>query len=114
MRSDCERLQDILEAIERINRYTVEGAAAFEENELVQNWVVSHIRIIGEASYGLTQRLKAAHPEVPWAKIIGMRHILVHSYFQIDVEIVRNVLVNDLPLLKTQIGAILKGIQESA
>jgi uncharacterized protein with HEPN domain len=43
-----------------------------------------------------------------------MRHILVHSYFQIDVEIVRNVLVNDLPLLKTQIGPILKGIQESA
>ena len=49
MRSEHERLLDILEAIERIEKYAEEGKAAFEVNELIQTWIVHHITIIGEA-----------------------------------------------------------------
>ncbi|MCY3021360.1 MAG: DUF86 domain-containing protein [Planctomycetota bacterium] len=108
MRSDRERLLDILEAaIKRIRRYTAEGRAAFDRDELVQNWVVSHIQRIGEACWGLSQDLKSRHPEVPWGDIVGMRHILVHNYFEVDLDAVAAVLEKDLPILKPRIEAIL-------
>jgi len=112
MRDDRERLRDILEAIERIERYTGVRTEAFENNELIQNWVVSHIQIIGEASNHLSQKLCTEHPEVPWSSIIGMRHVLVHSYFDIDLDAVRQVVERDLPILKPQIEAILEELEK--
>jgi uncharacterized protein with HEPN domain len=49
MRSDTERLRDILEAIDRIEKYSVCGREAFERDDLIQNWMVHHLQIIGEA-----------------------------------------------------------------
>jgi uncharacterized protein with HEPN domain len=73
MRDDRERLKDILEAIERINRYAAGGPTAFEHNELIQNWVVSHIQIVGEAANHLSQKLRSQYAEVPWSKIYTQR-----------------------------------------
>ena len=114
MRDDRERLRDILEAIERIEWYTGGRTEAFENNELIQNWVVSHIQIIGEASNHLSQELRTDHPEVPWSSIIGMRHVLVHSYFDIDRDAVRQVVEHDLPILKPQIETILGKLEEES
>jgi len=50
MRDARERLKDMLEAIERIERYAVKGRDAFEREELIQNWFVHHLLIIGEAA----------------------------------------------------------------
>lgn len=112
MRDDSERLRDILEAISRIERYAGTGTAAFENNELIQNWVIHHIQIIGEASNKLSESLQKRNPQVPWSKIIGMRHILVHNYFDIDLEVVKAALETDLPALKPQIEALLKQFEE--
>jgi uncharacterized protein with HEPN domain len=49
MRDESERLRDILEAIERVEKYAARGRAAFDEDELVQTWMVHHIEVIGEA-----------------------------------------------------------------
>lgn len=46
------------------------------------------MQIIGEAARALSSDLKDQHPEMPWSKIIGMRNILVHDYFGIDVDVV--------------------------
>ena len=54
MRSERERLLDILEAIERIEKYVAEGKSAFEEDELIQNWMVNHITVIGEPCRSLS------------------------------------------------------------
>lgn len=108
MRSDRERLLDVLEAVEKINKYAANGRADLINNELVQNWVVSHIQHIGEACSKVSPGLQARHPEVPWSKIIGMRHVLVHNYFEIDLEIVAQVIEVDLPALQPRIEAILK------
>ncbi|OGW89400.1 MAG: nucleotidyltransferase [Omnitrophica bacterium RIFCSPLOWO2_01_FULL_50_24] len=108
MRDDRERLQDILEAIERIERYSAKGRKAFESDELVQNWIVRHLQIIGEATRSLSLDLREKHPDISWSKIIGMRNILVHDYFGIDVDVVWSAVERDLPELKRKITALLK------
>ncbi|NKB71057.1 MAG: DUF86 domain-containing protein [Candidatus Latescibacteria bacterium] len=107
MRDETERLRDMLEAIERIERYTTGGIAALENNELIQTWTLHHLQIIGEACSRLDPEFRRRHAAVEWTKIIGMRNILVHHYFAIDLDIVKAVLEKDLPLLKSQIQTIL-------
>ncbi len=107
MRDDRERLFDILEAIERIDKYASKGRPAFEDDELIQTWVLHHLQLIGEATRVLSTEVKQRHPEAPWAQIAGMRNILVHEYFGIDASAVWNVVEGDLPALKQQIEAIL-------
>ena len=76
MRDPRERLRDILDAIGHIERYTKRGRDAFEHDELIQSWVVRHLQIIGEAARALPEDVHRLAPEIPWAKMIGIRHIL--------------------------------------
>jgi len=100
MRDDRERLLDIVEAIERIEKYASEGRAAFEESELIQTWILHHLQLIGEAVRALSDETRSMTDAIDWSKVIGMRNILVHSYFSIDPEIVWAVIENDLDDLK--------------
>jgi uncharacterized protein with HEPN domain len=108
MRSDRERLADILEAIEKIDRYVSRGRQAFESDEMFQAWVVRNLQIMGEAANRISTETITRFPEIPWGKMIGMRHVLVHGYFEIDQDIVWSVVENDLPSLKMQIQTALK------
>ena len=112
MRNDRAYLEDILEAINRIEKYTAQGREAFDREELIQNWVVHHIQIIGEATGKISEELKAKHPEVPWPVIKAMRNVLVHFYFGVNLEKVWKATTDDLPLLKTQIERILATLPE--
>jgi uncharacterized protein with HEPN domain len=111
MRDPQERLRDILEAIDYIERYAIQGREAFERDELIQNWMVRHLQIIGEAARALPQDMQNRVSDVPWSKIIGMRHILVHDYFRIDTEIVWDVVERDLPVLKRSLQALLDELE---
>ena len=108
MRKDRERLLDIVEAIERIDKYAARGREAFQQEELIQNWTVHHLQIIGEASRGLSDDFTRQRSEVPWAKMVGMRNILVHRYFGIDLQAVWSVVEADLPVLRSKIVSILR------
>lgn len=88
MRDDRERLLDIVEAIERIEKYAARGRRVFDEDELIQTWVLHHLRIIGEAVRALSIDTTSDSEDIEWSKIIGMRNILVHNYFSIDTDIV--------------------------
>jgi uncharacterized protein with HEPN domain len=114
VRDDRERLLDVVEAIERIERHTTEGRVAFDQSELIQNWIVHHLQIIGEACRALSPKVRDRHPEVPWLRIIGMRHILVHKYFEIDGDLIWSVVVTDLPALKRDIEAIARTLPPQA
>jgi uncharacterized protein with HEPN domain len=107
MRDDRERLLDILEAIERIEKYTAQGRDVFDEDELIQTWVLHHLQIIGEAVRALSPTTTSNAEDLEWSKIIGMRNILVHNYFSIDKDIVWAVIENDLHVLKSKIQAFL-------
>lgn len=107
MRDTKERIQDMLEAIQRINKYAVRGKVAFSSDELIQTYVVHNLQILGEAAFKIPQKDRQENNQIPWVKIMGMRHILVHDYFQIDLEIVWNVVELDLPLLQQQLELML-------
>jgi uncharacterized protein with HEPN domain len=111
MRDPKGRLQDILEAIEHIERYAAYGREEFERSELIQSWFIRHLQIIGEAARALPSEVKEKATSVPWLKIVGMRHILVHGYFEIDTEVVWNVVDRDLPELKREILNILRNLE---
>ena len=103
MRSDRERLLDMLEAIEAVNKYAAKGRAAFDSDELIQTWIIHHLMLFGEAAAGLSDAFCDKHPDVPWSKIVGMRNVLIHAYFTIDNEIVWSVVQDELPMLEQQI-----------
>ncbi len=107
MRDDRERLLDILEAIERIEKYAARGRTVFEEDELIQTWVLHHLQIIGEAVRALSPATTTNSDNIEWSKIVGMRNILVHNYFSIDTDIVWAVIENDLQILKAKIQTFL-------
>lgn len=111
MRDDRSRLLDVIEAIERIERYAARGREAFDRDELLQTWAVHHIQIVGEAVRKLSDALRAAHPEIPWAEIIGMRNIVVHDYFGVDTDEVWAAVERDLPELKRKIQTILREVR---
>jgi uncharacterized protein with HEPN domain len=73
MRNPKERLKDILDAIAKIERYAARGREAFEQEELIQTWVLYHIQLIGEVAAQLGKAFHQAHPEIPWAQIVAMR-----------------------------------------
>jgi len=108
MRADRERLLDILEVIEPIEEYAARGEEAFRDDELIQNWMTSHIQVIGEAARSLSQEIRDRDRDIPWSLIIGMRHILVHHYFTIDLDRVWRVVHSDLPTLKPLIIGLLE------
>jgi uncharacterized protein with HEPN domain len=107
VRDDRVRLGDILEAIERIDKYAGQGREALHDDELIQTWVVHHLMIIGEACRALSPEFRAAHPEDVWALAGGLRNVIVHEYFGIDLEIVWGVIERDLPVLKNVVAEIL-------
>jgi uncharacterized protein with HEPN domain len=113
VRDDSQRVEDILEAILRIERYSEAGREEFLRNELIQTWFVHYIQLIGEAVRSLSDATRQLQPEVPWNQIVGMRHILVHQYFGVDLDLVWNVIINDLPTLKTAIQTLATQIPRS-
>lgn len=65
--------------------------------------VVKNIEIIGEAANMLSPDFISLHTETPWKMVKGMRNYIVHEYFQIDDEVVWDVVTNNLPELREQV-----------
>jgi uncharacterized protein with HEPN domain len=104
VRSDADRLADILDAIQRMRRHVTAGDRhRFEQDEVLQNPVLRWFEIIGEASRGLTDQFRREHKEVPWREIIDMRDRVTHGYLDIHLDVVWNTIMKDLPALEQAI-----------
>lgn len=112
MRDDRERLRDIDEAIEKIEKYVSIGYQAFIEDERTQVWIIHHLQVIGEASNHLSDELTEQNQDIPWADIVGLRNILVHQYFGIDLRQVWETAELDMPILKSKVREILQEIND--
>jgi uncharacterized protein with HEPN domain len=106
MRSDADRVSDILEAIDKVKARTPDTENDFQRDELVQVWVIHYLQRIGEAARALSPALKKRYPEVPWAEIIALRNLLVHEYFGLNMQQVWTMTQRDLTALEEQIRQI--------
>lgn len=110
MRSDKERLSDVLDAAEKIRQRVAHGRDHFEADEDVQFAVVHLIEIVGEAVTHVSSDLRASHPEIPWRAVAGMRNRVVHGYFDIDHSLVWNAAEHEVPALAAKVRAVLEGL----
>lgn len=101
-----ERLLDIQETITNITKYTSQGRKRFDEDELVQNWVILHLEMIGEMARAIPQDFTDQHPEIAWERFSGMPNI-IHHYFEIDQNRIWQAVEQGLPVLKAAIETIL-------
>ena len=74
---------------------------------MLQYAVVKCFEIIGEAAYWTTNELRKNHSEVDWKNVISFRHVLVHDYFKIKIDVVWNTVKIDIPVLKKQIQKVI-------
>ena len=101
---DINRLSHIIEAIDNLFEFT-KGISfdGYKGNKILRFAVIKNLEIIGEAAYLLTNEFKEKHPEVEWKVIIGMRHVLVHGYYQISDEMVWATIQTELLPLKEKV-----------
>lgn len=102
-------LKDILLAIDKIEEYI--GNFSFEElvkEKMRVDAVVRNLEIIGEAVKHIPNDIKKRYQFVDWKKISGLRDILIHEYFGVDLEILWDIVKNKLPALKENINRILE------
>ena len=99
-------------AINQIEEFTKElNFEQFVANKLCLYAVVYHIQIIGEATYKLTKEYRAKHSNMPWKMMEGMRHVLVHDYYNIKPQIVWGVVKKDIPSIKPLLQHLLNESQ---
>jgi uncharacterized protein with HEPN domain len=105
-------LKDILEAIDRIQRYVgTMSQTEFLENTEKQDAVVRNLEIIGEAVRSVPTNIRKTHKQIDWSQIAGMRDKLIHHYFGVNWEILWDVVQRKLPTLKANVEQILLGEQ---
>lgn len=98
-RSDTERLEDIRAAIARCIAYRDHLDSA-ELGSMAYDAVLRNLAVVGEAVKALPDDFKQDHGDTPWTSIAGLRNVVVHEYFRVDPDMIRDIVDNQLaPLL---------------
>lgn len=98
------RIEDIIDAINKIERYT--SGLDYEKwlnDEKTIDAVIRNIEIIGEAASHLPPEIQNEFKEIPWRMMKGIRNVLAHEYFGVDLDIIWKTIKDDLPKLKKQL-----------
>ncbi len=109
---DKVRLLHIVDAVNEIENY-IDGVDLdhFVKNSMMFNASLRQLEIIGEASNRLSEKILLDNPEIPWARIIGLRNLVIHEYFGIDDFTIWNIIKINLPDLKEKIIIVLENIE---
>ena len=104
-RSDVERAADILDAAQELADAVTVGHDDFVASPLRVRAAERLLEIIGEASNQLSDKFRAAHPDVPWSDIVALRVLLAHHYHRVDVEQVWSIATSSVPDLVRHLDA---------
>jgi uncharacterized protein with HEPN domain len=108
LKSDDIRLRHILDAArEAVAFICGHSREDLDKNRMLNLSLVRLLEIIGEASRGISEEFRAAHPEIVWKKMAGMRDWLIHGYFDVNLDIVWETVAEDLPPLIVQLEKVL-------
>ena len=100
-------LEHILESIKDIEKYTKgQTKIKFAKAKMRQDAVIRKIEIIGEAVKNLSYHFRKKHPKIAWGDIAGMRDMLIHEYFGVNINVVWKTVREDIPMLKKQITEV--------
>lgn len=106
-------LRDIKEAIEKIKKYTKDiNFEQFSTDDEKIDAVVRNLEIIGEAVKHIPKNIKQKHKSINWEDIVGMRNIITHEYFGVDLEIIWKTITEKLPKLKNKTEEILNELSK--
>ena len=105
-RDESLLMGDILEAIERIEEYTAGYSKEdFFRDRKTIDAVIRNLEIIGEACGQVPEPIRAEYPLIPWKRIVGVRNIVIHHYFGVDLETVWFIITQQLPELQSLLAA---------
>lgn len=105
------RLRHMLDAVVEALEFT-EGKKREDltENRMLILALIRLLEIVGEAATGVSDEFRKMHSSLPWKQMIGMRNRLIHGYFDMDLDILWQTIVSDLPALREKLEAILEGM----
>jgi len=108
-------IQDMLEAIEKIERYTesIEDLEDFKEKDIVVDAVLRNLEIIGEAAGNISKEIRSKYSEIPWNRVVGLRNVVIHGYFVVDLEIIWVIIKEQLPELKEVLLKMMEELEKS-
>lgn len=104
MRDDEARVIDILETCDQLIEHVAGDHDRFRADPVLQAATQRWLEILGEAATNLSDEFKATHPDVAWRELVGMRTILAHGYFHVDLDVVWTAVTRDVPLLRDALG----------
>jgi len=103
-------IRDCIEKIEFLARM-LHTQDNFDSKWVEQDAIIRNLEVIGEATINISDDLKRKYPDVSWDEIRGMRNIVTHQYFGVELSEIWSTVINDIPLLKKQIQKMIEDLE---
>jgi uncharacterized protein with HEPN domain len=103
------RLRHMLDAAREARQLTADRARAeFDDDRTLKLAIVRLLEVLGEAAARVPEDFRSRHPRLPWAEIVGLRNRLIHGYYEVDYDVVWQILQEDLPPLVERLSGLVK------
>ena len=114
-KDDTVYLRHIIDAFLQIERYT--NGVTYEEflsNSLLQDAVIRQLEVMGEAARNLSADLQNEYPAIPWRQMISLRNRMIHAYFNVNIQIIWEIIQGDIPNLKKDMMRVLENLNQKS
>ena len=114
-KDDSVYLRHIIDAFLQIERYT--DGVTYEEflsNSLLQDGVIRQLEVMGEAARNLSEDLRNEYPKIPWRQMISLRNRMIHAYFNVNLQIIWEIIQGDIPNLKQETKHVLEILNQKS